>query len=110
VAGQIGARQIAACRARSKINSFRCQGNGSDGVSYNRTSCLPDVQAKNENLGKFWEDLAMEDVGILYEHLVYIFTAFGTFCGHLVNSTVIRYILPHFGKLCKEKSGNPALA
>jgi hypothetical protein len=39
-------------------------------------------------LGKFWIELAMEDVGIFYGHLVYfaaiwsIFWPFGLFCGY----------------------------
>jgi hypothetical protein len=47
--------------------------------------------------------LAMEDVGILYGHLVHfktILLPFGIFYGYLV-------YISHFGKLYKEKSGNP---
>jgi hypothetical protein len=51
-------------------------------------------QTKNPDLDKYFEDLAMEDVGIFYGHLVY--------------STVIWYISPRFGMLHQEKSGNPA--
>jgi hypothetical protein len=36
-------------------------------------------QTKNPHLGKFWEGLGMENVGIFYDHLEY-FTA----CGHWV--------------------------
>jgi hypothetical protein len=49
-------------------------------------------------LGKFWEGLAMEDVGRFYAHLVhfvafwYILWPFGTFCGHLVHFVAIWYI------------------
>jgi hypothetical protein len=50
--------------------------------------------------------LAIENLGIFYEHVVY-FTAignilwpFGIFCGHLV-------YFSRFGMLCQEKSGNP---
>jgi hypothetical protein len=65
--------------------------------------------------------LTIEDAGIFYGHLVY-FTAiwsilrpFGLFYGHLVYFVAIRYslhmvnwfIFPRFGKLHKEKSGNP---
>jgi hypothetical protein len=53
------------------------------------------------------EGLAMEKMGIFYDHLVY-FTAignilwpFGIFCSHLVH-------FPRFGILHQEKSGNPA--
>jgi hypothetical protein len=52
------------------------------------------------------DGLAMEDVGILKNHLVY-FTAignnlwpFGIFCGHLA-------FTPRFGVLYQDKSGNP---
>jgi hypothetical protein len=54
-------------------------------------------------LGKFWEGLAMEDVGRFYVHLVhfvafwYILWPFGTFCGHLVHFVAIWYILWLFG-------------
>jgi hypothetical protein len=53
---------------------------------------LPDglFSTKNPNFGKFLEGLAMEDVGLFYDHLV-CFTAivnilwpFGLFCGNLV--------------------------
>jgi hypothetical protein len=64
------------------------------------------VQTKNPTLRKCWEGLAMANLGIFYDHLVY-FTAsgnnlwqFGIFCGHLV-------ISPRFGILYQEKSGNP---
>jgi hypothetical protein len=50
-------------------------------------------EAKNTDLGKFFEGLAMEDVGI--------------FCGHLVNFPVIWYILCSFGGMLCQKSGNP---
>jgi hypothetical protein len=34
---------------------------------------------------------------------------FGTFYGHLLNLVVIWYILPRFGLLNEEKSGNPGV-
>jgi hypothetical protein len=47
-------------------------------------------QTKNPKFGLILEGLAMENLGIFYDHLVY-FTAignmlwpFGVFCGHLV--------------------------
>jgi hypothetical protein len=66
---------------------------------------------KNSNLGKFWEGLSIEDVGmhILWPfslsngHLVYfvaiwyILWPFGIFCGHLVYFVAIWYILWSFG-------------
>jgi hypothetical protein len=73
---------------------------------------LPDgAQFSNQKsrLFQILEGLAMEDVGIFYDHFVY-FTAkwyilwpFGAVCGHLV------YIFPRFGMLYREKSGNPGL-
>jgi hypothetical protein len=41
----------------------------------------------------------------LYDHLAY-FTAIGNIFGHLLYLVVIWYILPHFGILSQEKSGN----
>jgi hypothetical protein len=49
----------------------------------------------------------MENLGILYDHLVN-FTAIGNIYGLLVYFVVIWYIFPRFGILYKEKSGNPA--
>jgi hypothetical protein len=40
----------------------------------------------------------MEDVGILYDHFVYLWTN-GIFYGHLVHFVVIWYIFPRFGML-----------
>jgi hypothetical protein len=63
----------------------------------------------------------MEDVGVFYDHLVYltairyILWTFGLSYSHLmyfmtilVYFVAIRYIFPRFGILCQEKSGNPA--
>jgi hypothetical protein len=38
-----------------------------------------------------------------------ILRPFGLFYGHLIYFMVIWYIFSHFGMLCQEKSGNPAL-
>jgi hypothetical protein len=54
-------------------------------------SGLPDFQTQNPNLGKFLHGLAMEDVGVLYVHLVgltaicYILWPFGLFSAYLVH-------------------------
>jgi hypothetical protein len=48
----------------------------------------------------------MENLGIFYDHLVY-FTTIGNNLWPLVYFVVIWYILPRFGILDKEKSGNP---
>jgi hypothetical protein len=48
-------------------------------------------QTDNPNLGKFWRILLMEDVGIFYGRLVYIFYF------HLVYFEAIWYILWLFG-------------
>jgi hypothetical protein len=39
----------------------------------------------------------------------FILGTFGLFCSHLLQSIVIWYIFPRFGKLRQEKSGKPAL-
>jgi hypothetical protein len=82
-------------------------------------------QTKNPNLGTFWRALEWKmlvclwSFGIFYGHLEYftviwnILRSFGIFYGHLVyiwpfgNVVVIWYIIPRFGLLCQEKSGNP---
>jgi hypothetical protein len=62
-------------------------------------------QTKNPDLGKILEGLAMEDVGIFYNHLVnftsilYILWLFGIFM-------VILHIFHRFGTLYQEKPGN----
>jgi hypothetical protein len=49
------------------------------------------------------ESLALEDIGILYGHMVYfaaiwyILWPFGTFCGHLVFFIVVWCIFYRFG-------------
>jgi hypothetical protein len=67
---------------------------------------LPDGLFSNQKsqFGYILEDLAKENVGIFYDHLVY-FTAivnnlwpFGTFCGHLV-----LYVFP-FGYVWTKKN------
>jgi hypothetical protein len=45
--------------------------------------------------------VAMENLDIFYDHLVYIF------CGHWKYFMAIWYIFPRFGNLDQEKSGNP---
>jgi hypothetical protein len=47
----------------------------------------------------------MEDIGILYGHLVYFVPIF---CGHLAYFMVIWYILSRFGMLYQKKSDRPA--
>jgi hypothetical protein len=45
-------------------------------------------------------------------HLMAIWTilrTFGIFYGNFGNLVAISYIFPHFGLLCQDKSGNPAL-
>jgi hypothetical protein len=46
----------------------------------------------------------MKKVGLFFAHLEYI-TAIGIFYGHLI---YLLHKFPRFGKLCQEKSGNPA--
>jgi hypothetical protein len=54
----------------------------------------------------------MDDVGIIYDHLVYIFYGIVVhkLCGYLVYFMVIWwYIFPCFGTLYQRKYGNPPL-
>jgi fatty acid desaturase len=60
-------------------------------------------QNKNPSFGNFFfwgGDLAMENLGIFYDQLVYftaivnILGAFGIFCGHLVYFSPIWYFVP----------------
>jgi hypothetical protein len=57
-------------------------------------------QTKNPNFGKLFGGLAMENLGIFYEYLVY-FTAianilwpFGIVCGHLLYFPPFWYFVP----------------
>jgi hypothetical protein len=63
---------------------------------------LPDGLFSNQKsqFGVILVGLAIENLGIFYEHLVY-FTAiltilwpFGIFCGHLVNFSPFWYVVP----------------
>jgi hypothetical protein len=57
-------------------------------------------QTKNPNFGKILEDLAMEESGILYDHLVnfpvigYSLWQFGILSRHLVFFPVLEKIVP----------------
>jgi hypothetical protein len=66
-------------------------------------------QTKNPNLGIFWR--ALEWKRLVHSLAIWnILQPLGTFFGHLVIYILaIWYILPRFGILCQEKSGNPAL-
>jgi hypothetical protein len=85
----------------AKMGQFSCLTNRSG---------LPDGLFSNQKsqFGYILEGLAMKNVGIFYDHLVY-FTAirntlwpFGIVCGNLV-------YFPPLGILDREKSGNPAI-
>jgi hypothetical protein len=60
-------------------------------------------QTESTNFGKILKCLAMEDVGLYYDHLVYytairkILWPFGIFCGRLVYFMVNWCILSRFG-------------
>jgi hypothetical protein len=67
-------------------------------------------QNKSPNLVKFWRALEWKRLAYVFfgqlEYLSdiwYILWLFG-------NLVAIWYIFPHFGKLCQEKPGNPALS
>jgi hypothetical protein len=80
----------------------------SNGQEFEARPGLPDFQAKNPNLGKFWRVLQLKMlVYFMAKTSIYIWP-FGTFCGHLVYFMVILYIFPNFGMLYHEYSGNPA--
>jgi hypothetical protein len=78
-------------------------------------------RTKNHNLGKFWR--ALEWKLLVYFMVIWnILRSFVIFYGHLEYFTAIWYSLwpfgnvvviwhnfPRFGKLCREKSGNPDL-
>jgi hypothetical protein len=70
---------------------------------------LPDGLFSNQNsqFGKILEGLAMENLGIFYDHLVY-FRPIGSILWSFGIFVVIWYISPHFGILYQDKSGNPA--
>jgi hypothetical protein len=57
-------------------------------------------QTKNPNLGKLFEGLEMEDVGMFYGHLVYftliwsILWSFGICLGYLVYFSTFWYVVP----------------
>jgi hypothetical protein len=67
-------------------------------------------QTKDPNLGKIFEGLVMDNVGIIYRAIWSTLRPFGIFCGDLVHFTVIWYIFSRFGMLYKGKSGSPAVS
>jgi hypothetical protein len=58
-------------------------------------------QTKNPYLGKVWRTLEWKTL-VYFMVIWYILWPYG-------NVVVIWYIFPRFGKLCQEKSGNPAV-
>jgi hypothetical protein len=64
-------------------------------------------QTKNPNLGKLWRVLLWKILGYFLT-IWSILRPLEIFYGHLVYIVVIWYILPRFGILDQEKSGNPA--
>jgi hypothetical protein len=63
-------------------------------------------QTKNPNLEKFWKFLQWKMFGI-FRAILSISRPTGIFYGHLVRFVVTWYIFTRFGKLYREKSGNP---
>jgi hypothetical protein len=70
---------------------------------------MADFQTKNSNLGKFWRDWQWKML-VYFMTIGSILLLFALFCGHLVYFMAIWYILPRFGMLYQEKSGNPGLS
>jgi hypothetical protein len=73
--------------------------------------CVPGLQdgtVSNQKslFGYILEGLGMEKVGILFGHLKYI-TAIYYILWPFGNLVAVWYILPRFGILCKDNSGNP---
>jgi hypothetical protein len=69
------------------------------------------LQTKNPNLGKIWSGKGWKILWpfeIYYGHLVHFMAIWYILCP-LGNIAANWYILPSFGILCHEKSGNPAL-
>jgi hypothetical protein len=72
------------------------------GIFEDITTRLPDGLFSNpkSQFGKILEGLAMENLGIFYDHLVYltaiwyILWSFGIFCGHLVHFSPFWYFVP----------------
>jgi hypothetical protein len=62
-------------------------------------------QTKNPNLGKFWRALEWK-MQVYFVVIWNILRAFGNLWP-FGNVVIIWYILPHFGILCHEQSGNP---
>jgi hypothetical protein len=62
---------------------------------------------QKSQFGSILEALTLEKLGTFYDHFVY-FMAVGNVYGHLVYFVVILHIIPRFGILDQEKSGNPA--
>jgi hypothetical protein len=61
---------------------------------------------KNPYLGKFWRTLNWKRL-VYFMAILSILRPNGLFYAHLVHFVVIWYILPSFGMLYREKSGNP---
>jgi hypothetical protein len=59
-----------------------------------------------KNWGKFWRVLQWKMM-VYLTAIWSISLPFGIFFGHLVYFMVIWYIVPRFGMLYQEKSGNP---
>jgi hypothetical protein len=65
-------------------------------------------QTRNPNLGKFCRALEWKNVGIFFGHLEYI-TAIWYILWPFGNLVAIWFIVPRFGILCQEISGNLGL-
>jgi hypothetical protein len=64
---------------------------------------------KNPNLGKFWT--ALEWKMLIHPAVIWnILLPFGLFYGNLVNFVVVWCVMTHFGRVFRDKSGNPGRA
>jgi hypothetical protein len=66
------------------------------------------LHPKNPNLGTFWRALEWKILAH-FMAIWYFLRISGIFYYHVLHFVALWYILPHFGLLCREKSGNPEL-
>jgi hypothetical protein len=75
-------------------------------ANYKQCCQMVYFRTKNSNLGKIFEGLSMEDVGICTA-ILSILLPNGIFYGHLVHFVIIWYTFSRVGILYRENSGSP---